>query len=271
MSALTDPVEKVVETLFFHLVFQANPARPFVYASLSGNAEKRFGDALAYVGTVFVFEFKRSLASVSDELEKFKGISARDEGEFNSGLDLCVELLKNNPDTDTDQIVSLLLNPPTGHYLVAFPPKLFGKHLNNCLIGSASDSENLDIRPYLNRLRAKSCGSITADQRYGVVGLVKTSGMALEVAIAYFQLILKLKTGSGGSGELSEADTLFACFAVDENGRVGISSCTGLQHLSQLFEEIRKKNQRIRPDIEPDTPPQARNTEKDRDDYAPRM
>jgi hypothetical protein len=242
MSKQSNPVEKIIETLFFHLVYQANPARPFVYASLDGNSEKRFGDALAYVGTVFVFEFKRSLNNVKDELKKFKKILAKNEKEFDGGLNKFTEYLKTSRGIKFKEYVDLLLIPPAGHNFVALASIKSTATQSENVINSAADSSILDIRPYLKRLRNNLCESITSDERYCTLGLVENYGMPLTQAIKYFKLISLLKAPDDSDGELGDTDSDFACFAIDQRGVVGIASCSGIQDLQRLFEHLQDLN-----------------------------
>jgi hypothetical protein len=69
---LTDPVEKLVETLFFSILLQLNSDKHFFFAPLDGKPEQYWGDAFARSGgQVFAFEFKRDLNGVKKELGKF--------------------------------------------------------------------------------------------------------------------------------------------------------------------------------------------------------
>jgi hypothetical protein len=72
-----DPVEKVVETLWFSIFFQKNAGKKVFYAPLDGELENVFGDAFSFVDTkVKVFEFKRTIdeTHMNKERKKYQSL-----------------------------------------------------------------------------------------------------------------------------------------------------------------------------------------------------
>ena len=132
MPKTFDPVEKVVETLFFYAVFTALPDRGFCYAPLSGTSEKMFGDAFALSKSLLVFEFKRSLNSVARELEKFKKSPVKFERDFAKVIESYEERLGSLQSPEVARR-SCHLHNTTGHYLVVLQTNA-QQHQDNCLV-----------------------------------------------------------------------------------------------------------------------------------------
>ena len=224
-----DPVEKIVEQLFFHLVFQANAGKSFVYASLDGNAETTFGDAVAMIDKVFVFEFKRSLNGLSDELGKYQATSQSALFEKVSQTLKSVEKAKQLADLSA-----------SAHTLIA----LAGSNTrgSNILIKSPANASSLEIRPYLRSLTKPAEKGFKDEEKSEILQLIPGRGMDIDLAQKYFDFLSCLrgkKSPSGGS------TSVYACFAVNDTGSIGIVQCQGLEGLLQAFDLVQTHNKHV--------------------------
>jgi hypothetical protein len=222
-------VEKVVESLFLHLLYQANPNRTFAYAALDGDAESAYGDAVAITHKVFVFEFKRSLQSVAGELGKF---NCKDSSSF---LKLLLEHAH-----DYEEHLKKWSGIPQGHFLVALPQMEESK---KTIILKTTSCDNLTIGSYLVRLtNTKEKLPVSEHFKRSIIGLEDVFGFDLEFAKKYFFTLVSLKNNSG-KGVAQTAS--FACTFLSSSGEVSITWCDSIDQVNDLVQQHKNAKDKI--------------------------
>ena len=223
-------VEKVVETLFFTLLYVSNPSRDFFYAPLDGAEESFFGDSLAITNKVFAFEFKRSLGSAGAELGKY---GKRTEAEF-------ARFLVNHSSSRAVDPLDLLRLSHRGHALVALRQDC-GAALGP--LRGERIAEFLESAAYLVRL----CGSKEEHKpafAEKLFHLDPPSGLSLPEAETYFDALRALRDAGGGSGGGQGDTSRVVGFFVSDADAISIATADSYLNFLELVRRADRLNKK---------------------------
>lgn len=216
-----DPVEKIVETLFFAILLKLNEEKNFFYAPLDGKAEEYFGDAVIDAAQgIFVFEFKRSIENLQQEREKFGANSAE---EFK---DIFIEI--------GERLSSpTILRASQAHFLVTLA-KFSTMGFEVCPRDLAA---SLNLYKYLFALMDDDSKPVSPPLKETALKL--TGGMSFDDASLYFQTLSDIKKEQGGkrSSQAILIDRLIG-FCFTEDGRLCVSHHSTHSNLIQMLNYV---------------------------------